>query len=383
MNLSDTWKGYASYTYEKRKGARPFGAVWGAGPGGTAPIEIPESIDYTTQDFLGGLAYTGELSMFNFRLSVSQFSNHIDTLTFQEPYRIAPGAGITSVPAAGAFTQGRIDLTPDSNAYNARAEYTRSLPNFYNGSFTAVLSGGKWRQNDNLIPYTTIANLGLANVTLLPGGGWDTTGSLSRQTANATVDTWLTDLTLALNPTTDLNLKFKARVYETKNSTDPFLAVNPNAVYLDTDGTAAGNQSGGLTLNGVTGVWGRLLNDGTGQNILLGANTAAAGNIPIKSVYYGTRQYRLGTTGEYRLTKVSTLSASLEREIMERENRVRDRTWEDKAKLTYVNRGLGDSTLRRCVQFRPGADADDRRGERCDLGGPQQQRHPDIRSRRS
>jgi hypothetical protein len=351
LNLSDTWKVYASYTNEERKGARPFGAVWGAGPGGTAPIQIPESIDYTTHDFLAGLSHSGDLSVFNFRVTASLFRNHIDTLTFQEPYRLAPGAGVTSVPATGAFTQGRMDLTPDNTAYNARAEYTRSLPNFYNGSFTAVLSGGKWRQNDSLIPYTTIANLALANVTLLPGGGWDTTGALSRRTANAAVDTRLTDLTLALNPTTNLNLKIKARFHETKNNTDPFLVVNPNAVYLDTDGTTPGNQSAGLTLDGVTGVWGRLLNDGTGQGILMGANTTAAGNIPIKSVYYGIKQYRFGTSGEYRLNKLSTLSAALEREIMKRENRVRDRTWEDKAKLTYVNRGLGDSSLRLSYEY--------------------------------
>lgn len=352
LNLSDTWKGYASYTQEKRRGARPFGAVWAAAnTGGTAPIEIPESVDYTTQDFLAGLTHAGELTLFNLRLSASLFRNHIDTLTFQEPYRLAPGAGITTVPAAGAFTQGRFDLAPDNTAYNARAEYTRKLPGFFNGSFTAVLSGGKWRQDDSLIPYTTIPNLALANVTLLPGGGWDTTGSLSRRTTDATIDTRLADFALALNPTTEFNLKLKARYYETSNSTDPFLVVNPNAVYIDTDGTTAGNQTGGLTHDGVTGVWGRIINDGTGQGVLMGANPTPSGNVPIKSIYYSAKQYRLGATAEYRLGKVSTLSGLLERETVSRENRVRDRTWEDKAKLTYVNRGLGDSSLRLSYEY--------------------------------
>ncbi|MEO7157745.1 MAG: MtrB/PioB family outer membrane beta-barrel protein, partial [Vicinamibacterales bacterium] len=31
LTLSETWKVYASYTQEKREGARPFGAVWGGG----------------------------------------------------------------------------------------------------------------------------------------------------------------------------------------------------------------------------------------------------------------------------------------------------------------------------------------------------------------
>jgi len=352
LTLSDAWKGYASYTLEKRKGARPFGAVWGsANNGGLAPVDIPESIDYSVQDLLAGVSHTGELSTFNLRLSASLFQNEIDTLTFQEPYRLSPGAGITTTPAAGAFTQGKLDLSPDNTAYNVRGEYTRSLPNFYNGSFTAVLSGGKWRQDDSLLPYTTIPNLAMANVTLLPGGGWDTTGSLSRKTADAAINTLLSDLTLSLNPTANLNLKFKGRYYEAENSTDPFLLVNPNAVYVDSDAATAGNQTGGLTLNGVTGVWGRVLNDGTGQNVLMGANANPAGNIPIKSVYYSAQQYRLGATAEYRLTKLSNLNASFERETISRENRVRDRTWEDKAKLTYVNRGLGDSTLRVSYEY--------------------------------
>ncbi len=60
------------------------------------------------------------------------------------------------------------------------------------------------------------------------------------------VDTRLADLTLSLNPTSSLNVKGKARFYETDNNTDPFLSVNPNAVYLDADAGTAGNQSRGL-----------------------------------------------------------------------------------------------------------------------------------------
>src|SRR5207302_3399857 len=124
-----------------------------------------------------------------------------------------------------------------------------------------------WRQNDKLIPYTSIPGLSLTNVTLLPGGNWDSTGALSRKSTEASVDTRLADLTLSINPTADLNLKGKLRYSATDHNTDPFLAVNSNAVYVDTDNATAGNQTGGLTLNGVTGVWGRLINDGSGQNI--------------------------------------------------------------------------------------------------------------------
>ena len=350
LDLSKSWKAYVAYTREARQGSRPLGAVWGGG-GGTAPIELPEPIDYVTEDILAGLTHVEGLNAFNLRLSASLFQNKIDTLTFQEPYRIAPANGTTTTPAVGAFTQGRFDLAPSNQAYNARAEYTRSFPNFHRSYLTAVVSAGRWRQDDNLIPYTTVSGVSVTNVSLLPGGSWDSTGSLSRRSTDATVDTRLADLTFSINPNSDLNLKAKARFHELANHTDPYLAVNPNAVYVDADAGTAGNQTRGLTFDGVTGVWGRLINDGSGQSVLLGANANPAGNIPIKSNIFGSKQYRLGPTADYRVNKVSNLNASLEREITLRQNRDRERTSEDKAKLGYVNRGLRDSSVRISYEF--------------------------------
>ena len=349
-NLSDTWKAYLSYSLERRTGARPFGAVWGNNPG-TAPIEIPEPIDYTTQDILAGLQHVDTLNSFNLRLSASLFDNAINTLTFEEPYRISPPGGVTTGPAVGAYTQGRFDLTPSSQAYNARAEYTRLIPDFYKGTFTVVVADGTWRQDDNLIPYTITPNVNTANVMLLPGGAWDTTGSLSRPSADTRIDTHLVDVTLSLNPIADLNVKGKARYYASENKTPPFLAVNPNAVYIDSDPATPGNQTGGLTLNGVTGVWGRPINDASGQSILMGTNANPSGNIPIQSTSYSSEQFQFGPTADYSLSSNATLSASAEREMTHRTHRERVRTWEDKYKLGYVNRGLGDSTLRASYEF--------------------------------
>lgn len=344
MDLTKTWKGYVSYALENRQGARPFAAVWGNNPG-TAPMEIAEPVDYDTHDILAGLLHSAGLNAFNLRFSASLFRNQISTLTFQEPYRIVPPAGITTVPATGAYTEGRYDLAPSNNAYNVRAEYTRAMPDFYKGYITAVVSAGSWRQDDSLIPYSTTP-ISLANVTLLPGGSWDSVTALSRRKTDAVVDTRLADLTLSLNPTSNLNVKGKARFYETDNDTDPFLSVNPNAVYADADPAAAGNQTRGLTLDGVTGVWGRPLNDGSGQSILFGTNTNLAGNIPLKSDIYSSKQHKYGTTADYRLTKTSSVNAAVDRETTRRTNREREKTWDDRAKLGYVNRGLGISTLR-------------------------------------
>lgn len=349
LDLSNAWKAYISYSLEQRQGARPFGAVWGNNPGST-PIEIPEPIDYDTHDVLAGVSHVGALSAFNFRVSASLFRNQLDTLVFEMPYRIA-AQGAQTVPAAGAFTQGRLDLAPNNDAYNARAEYTRSLPDFHKGYFTVVVAAGTWRQDDNLIPYVVTPGISHANVVLQPGGNWDSVSALSRRSADAVIDTRLVDLTLALNPGAMLKLRTKARFYENENDLDPFLAVNPLASYLDADAALAGNQSRGLTLDGVTGVWGRPLNDGSGQSILLGTNANPAGNIVVRSLTYSTRQYRFGTTADYRLGPRLALNSLLEREIARRTNRDRDRTAEDRIKLGLVSRGWRAATFRASYEF--------------------------------
>lgn len=350
LTLSSAWKLFASYALEHREGARPFGAVWGNN-GGTAPIEVAEPIDYNTQDISAGVIYSEGLNAFNVRWTTSLFKNKLDTLTFQEPFRIAP-QGFTTTPAAGAYTMGRFDLTPSNQAHNARAEYTRKLPDFYKGAFTAVVSAGTWRQNDNLIPYTTIPGITAPNITILPGGDWSTTGSLSRTSAKGVIDTRLVDLTLSLNPTSALNVKGKARYYETDNNSDPYYAVNPNAVYVDADGTTAGNQTRGISYGGFTGVWGRPLNDATGSGgLLFGTAPTPTGSVEVKNHLYSTKQFRFGPTADYQLTKTSNLSGSAEREIMERTNRERARTWDDRYKLGYVNRALHNSTLRASYEY--------------------------------
>ncbi len=349
LNFGAKWKGYLSYGLENRKGARPLGSVWG-NAGGTAPIEIAEPIDYKTEDILAGVLYSDGLTAFNVRASASLFKNKIDTVTYQEPVRIAPPGGVTTTPAAGAYTTGTFDLTPSNDAYNLRAEFTRKLPDFHRGYFSAVVSAGEWRQDDSLIPYTSLP-VTLTNVTTSANGAWNTVGALSRRTADQKIETRLADLTLSLNPTQALNVKLKGRFNETKHAGDPYLAVNPNAVYIDADANTAGNQTRGLTYNGVTGVWGRLLNDASGNNVLLGTNANPVGNFPLQAPTFDSKQSRFGPTADYRLNKTSTLNFAAEREITERTQRERDRTWEDKAKLGYVNRGLGSTTVRASYEY--------------------------------
>lgn len=354
MTLPGDWKVFAAYSDERREGARPFGATWGGG-GGSGTIEIVEPIKYDTHDFLGGVQYADKLNAFNATVSASLFRNDINTLNFERPFLPAAVATITG-PAPGAFTNGRTDLYPDNNFFNAKLEYARVFPGFYNSRFTGVLSRSSLRQDDRLIAPATVAGIAVNGAA---DGQWNTTNSLSQKSADAKIDTTQADLGLSFSPTSALDIKGKFRYYETDNSTS-YLACNP-----------------------LTGQFGRLINDGTGNAVVAYVNTSgaalsgpqtialnaflagngcnvpalrnylaanglrpSAGNINIRGVPFEYKQLVYTLAGDYKLNRDNTINLSAEREEYKREHRERDKTWEHKFKLGYVNRSLEGGTLR-------------------------------------
>ncbi len=353
LRLSEAWKAFASFTSERRQGARPFGAVWGGG-GGANNAEIPEAIDYTTHEFAGGLQYADALSALNLQAGASLFRNRIDTLTFESPMAAAPGAGITGL-AAGAFTTGRVDLAPGNDYYSARAEYARALPAFWNARLTATGAFASARQDDALIPSMTLPGL-VANG--VAGGQWNTTASLSQASANARLDTRLVDLGLSAQPLAGLDVRGKLRHYETDNAANYF-ACNPltgqvGRVINDGSATSLVAAAAGTPAYPVGGAYCTL------ETLLAQAAASrlvpAAGNVPIRSVPWDYTQTQSSLSADYRLGRAGTVSATLERERFERTNRERERTTEDKVKLAYVLRNLAAGTLRLSYE------ADRRRG---------------------
>jgi hypothetical protein len=350
MGLSDSWKLYASFTEDRREGARPFGTVFGGGGGG-GNIETAESIDYATHEFLAGLQFSDSRSSFNLRASASFFRNDMDTMTVQSPLFITLNGTTGLTP--GLFTQARYDLVPNNEHYNVKGEYARALPDFFRGNFTAAVALGSMRQNDSLIAPTELA---LTGGTVTAGGAslanaWNTTDALSRQSARARIDTRLADLGLSFKPASGLDVRAKVRYYETSNSMQ-YQSCNP-----------------------LTGQWGRLLNDGSGLSLVTASTIAgdnpagtsanafnalrcdlaaaqalnlvpSSGNVPIRSVPYEYQQVNESVAADYRLGKASSVNAAIERETFHREFRERDETWEDKIKLAYVNRGAIEGMIR-------------------------------------
>jgi Putative outer membrane beta-barrel porin, MtrB/PioB len=347
--LTEAWNAYASLSEDRRQGAQPFAAVFGTGTN----LEVPQSVDTTTRDFAAGAQYRDAVNRVNLQATASFFVNNIDTLAFDNPLfaNLSGTTGLTS----NSFAYGRYDLAPSNEQYNVKGEYGRLFPDFYKANLTATAALGTMRQNDALIPPSPYALTGGTTQGVPLDNSWNTTAALTRTTGDARIDTRLAALSLSLKPADALSVQGRLRYYETINHTE-YWACNP-----------------------LTGQWGRLLNDGTavsiaGANTMAGVNppgtlttaynmsgcnvdaaralnlTAASGNIVIGSVPFDYRQTNAGVTADYRLGRTSSVNASLERENFLREQRERERTWEDKLKLGYVDSNLLDGMLRVSVE---------------------------------
>ena len=347
LTLPAHWKAFASYAHERREDFRPFGAVFGGGGGG-GNVEIPEPIDYNTQDVLAGLQFANALTNVNLQASASFFQNDIDTLMFQNPLFITTNT-IAGVPAT-TFTQGQLDLYPSNDYFNLKGEFARKFPRFLKSRITGVMSFGRSQQDDNLIPWAIEPLTGGTINAVSTANMWNTTSSLSRLSADARIDTTLADVGIILNPARALAVKGKVRYYDTDNRTQ-YGACNP-----------------------LTGQFGRLLNNGSGGSFvtpnLTGNNPAgtlntgyngtrcdyaatqalglapSAGDVPLRSAPYEYRQLTSLVSADYRINRTNSLEAAYEREDFRRKYRERDETWEDKVRLGYVNRDTATGTLR-------------------------------------
>ena len=350
VNLTDNLKGYASYTLENRVGARPL-----AMNDNNLSTEIAEPIDYDTHDMLLGLSYNDGLNQANLRASASLFRNSISTMNVQ--YALLGGA-----TNFGAIQHATFDLAPDSEAYNVTGDFARSLPDLWNGRFTASASFGSNRQNDPLLAPVSAAqsaDLAAAGVTFYNGANagfaansglvsnWNTTSALSQQNAGQQIDNKLVDLGLSLKPLDDLRVGGNYRFYETDNK-GGYTAYNPLTGQFGR-GPAGGQAV--TTLEVLVAPSGT----GTGCYTLPGfpvvagcsaATLANGGNVPVFSQARSTRQLNYGITADYDLTSTKSLNAAIEREDFHRTFREREKTGENKVKLGYVDRALGDATLR-------------------------------------
>ena len=347
LSLTENWKGYASVTQEKRNGARPFGLQ-------DATAEGLEPIRHETTDWLLGLQYNDSLTTANLRATASMFRNGIDSLFIPKALVARNAAPATFA----AMDYSSYSLAPDNEAYNVKGELARKLPDFYKGRISAAIAYGSSRQNDAIrtplspdMPGFTSASIVQAaanGVNFDPKNLNGVNGSpTSRANSGQRIDTELFNLTLTLNPLDALNVKTSYRHFATKNKSGTYYAYNPLTGqwgYGVQEG--AFNSVAPIAASGGTGCQpapGFTLPAGT---TCTGAVYNAFGNT--RDMYAPPRDYKqdnYALAADYDLGKGS-LEGALEREDFSHTFRERDKTWEDKIKLGYVNTGFEQMTLR-------------------------------------
>ena len=143
----------AEFFQEKRDGTRPFGGSFGF----NNITELPEPIDYTTQDAELSGEWNSERAGLRFGYRTSKFENDTPTVTWDNPFRITNSTDgnayqSPSTSSVNGSALGFADLAPDNEAstlfLSGRARFGQSW--FVNGSASYI----NMQQDDPLLPYT-------------------------------------------------------------------------------------------------------------------------------------------------------------------------------------------------------------------------------------
>ncbi|HBL25301.1 MAG TPA: hypothetical protein DD490_00520, partial [Acidobacteria bacterium] len=203
------------YFREERDGTRPFGATFGF----NNITELPEPIDYTTQDTEVSGEWNGEKAGLRFGYRMSTFKNGIPTVYWDNPFRITNSTDASAYQAPGTSSVagaaiGFADLAPDNKSdqlfLTGRAKFGTW---FLNGSAATVTM----KQDDALLPYTLNNSIVGINFN---GSTFDPTNAANLPARNADNKVDVTNLTAQAG--TDIgenfDLTFRYRYYDYDNT---------------------------------------------------------------------------------------------------------------------------------------------------------------------
>ncbi len=116
----------------------------------TEAVQLSQPVDYVTDSFEGGVAWSGRIASLRVSYLGSWFEDDNDALTFANPYLpIVPGA-----------TEGRLSVPPSNNLQQVAASGNLQLP-WYATTLTFAASLGWLRQDDGFLPVSTLAGAGV------------------------------------------------------------------------------------------------------------------------------------------------------------------------------------------------------------------------------
>ncbi len=178
------WAFNVSGSFENRSGNRPYGASLGF----SNAIELPEPIHYKTTNVDTNLEYDQTWGTVRAGVFASKFDNDVQTLLWDNPYRITDSTYATAYSAGNGTAHGQTALWPSNDAVKF---YLRGSFKPVKGTrISAAASYGTFNQNQALLPFTVN--------TAIPGSDPNAANALSapRETAMAKAHVSSLDLTL-------------------------------------------------------------------------------------------------------------------------------------------------------------------------------------------
>ena len=195
-------------THETRSGNRPFGAPLGF----SNAIEIAEPIHYETTNVDTNLEYSQTWGTVRAGFFASIFDNDVETLYWDNPYRITDSTYPAAYSAGNGTAHGQMALWPSNDAL--RFYVNGAFKPIKNTRVSAALSYGTFNQNGSLLPFTVN--------TAIPGSDPLAANALSapRDTAMAKANVTSIDLTLSSRLMKSLYLTAGYRFYDFANKTE-------------------------------------------------------------------------------------------------------------------------------------------------------------------
>jgi MtrB/PioB family decaheme-associated outer membrane protein len=225
LNLTDSWNIRFRITDQKRYGTKPLGTGSyeriGTATGDTfnvLSIELPESVDTRTTQISFGTGFVRDKWGVNFDYTHSKFDNRIQSLTFDNPFRItdlqATGSG--GVFNRMAFARGIFALAPSNDADSFLISGFIDLP--HNSRWASAVGWSRWQQNELFAPFTL--NSAIIASGLPAGTNVTSTAALPRPSLEGRVNTLSNDhlFTSRLTKGWTMNLHYNA--YDYDNNTE-------------------------------------------------------------------------------------------------------------------------------------------------------------------
>jgi len=234
---SEHWDFRADYSNEHRHGTQLAGVLTGNNAGlNSNSMQVPRPVDDTTQnakltgEYIGVTPWGGK---YNFQATggISTFKNGFDSYMVQNPFYMGAVSSVNPQYIG-------ISLAPDNSAANVGATAGVELP--FESRYMGTVNYTMMRQND---PFPTY---GITNSPLTSNPGINLSNTvLPALSANAAVNTFLSNNVVNTQITKDLKSTLKYRFYDNNNITPELLWPN----FVVEDWSTTGSPTGAARRN--------------------------------------------------------------------------------------------------------------------------------------